>query len=266
MAEPPDILQRICSDKLLYVERQKKNMPEKFLEKKAGNMPPTRGFSKALTKKIKNKEFALIAEIKKASPSRGVIRENFDPVDLAKQYRDGGATCLSVLTDEPYFRGKNEYLTSVSEAVYLPVLRKDFILDVYQVTESRSIGADCILLIMAVLNDQQAAEMEAKAISWEMDVLVEIHDEKELKRAMKLKSKLIGINNRNLKTLEVDLSVTEKIAPKIPDDYIIICESGIYTHEDLTKISEKGVYSFLVGESLMSKENVRQATISLLAG
>lgn len=227
-----------------------------------------RGFKAALEKKIKAGAFALIAEIKKASPSKGVIRADFDPATLAKAYEQGGAACLSVLTDEPYFQGKDVYLPQARENVALPVLRKDFILDPYQIYESRALGADCILLIMAALNETEAETLEQLATELGMDVLVEVHDESELQRALCINpnnpAKIMGVNNRNLKTLAVDLATSEVLAKKIPDSMLRVCESGIETHGDMLRMKQSGYQCFLVGESLMKQSNVAQATQNLL--
>jgi len=210
--------------------------------------------------------YGLIAEIKKASPSKGLIRKDFDPTQIATAYKQGGATCLSVLTDLPYFQGEDDHLTEARSIVDLPILRKDFILDPYQVIESRALGADCILLILAALDDVLAAELEASAIDdWGMDVLIEIHDSKQLDRAMRLRSPLLGINNRNLKTLKTDIETTRRLAPLVKDaKRLVISESGLYTPEDLALMYEAGAKCFLIGESLMRQSDIKTATRHLL--
>jgi indole-3-glycerol phosphate synthase len=258
------MLAKICADKLEHIKRQKSIISLVEIEEKAANSGPCRNFANALLMKAQNKQNALIAEIKKASPSKGVIRENFDPANIAALYEKGGATCISVLTDEPYFGGKDENLLLTRNASKLPILRKDFMLDSYQVFEARALGADCILLIMAALSDTQAKELEDIAFSLGIDVLLEVHDEDELVRALQLKSKLIGINNRSLVTLKVDLDNTARLAPEIPTGYTMVCESGINTHSDIMQINKLGVYSFLVGESLMREDDIESATRKLL--
>lgn len=262
------MLQRICADKRDHIARRKAELPEADLRQRAAEQSPPRGFHARLKEKAEHRETALICEIKKASPSKGLIRAeaDFDPEHLAVAYAEGGATCLSVLTDIPYFQGDDAYLPSARNACALPVLRKDFMLDPYQVTEARALGADCILLIMAALSDGQAAELEAAALAFGMDVLVEVHDETELERALgRLSSRLLGVNNRNLRTLVVDLAVSERLGPRIPAEYTKICESGIAAPGDIARMRESGYYCFLVGESLMRWPDVKLATGTLLS-
>jgi len=255
-----NVLTQICEAKRLHIATQKTLVPEAELGEKLADANPVRDFIAAL----QSKPIGLIAEIKKASPSRGVIRADFDPHSLAIAYQNAGAACLSVLTDIPYFQGEDDYLIRARNATPLPVLRKDFMLDPYQITESRVLGADCILLIMAALSDIQAKELESAAHALGMCVLIEVHDEVELERALRLSSPLIGINNRNLKTLEVTLATSQKLAKYIPEGRIVVCESGIASHQDIMRMQEAGIHCFLVGESLMKQQDVEKATKTLL--
>ncbi len=265
-ATDSDALRRICIETRAEVERRKALTSLEAIRARAAAAakPPPRGFGAALMAAAAQGRFGLIAEIKKASPSGGLIRPHFDPPGLARAYRDGGATCLSVLTDAPFFQGRPEDLQAARAAVPLAVLRKDFVLDPWQVYESRALGADCILLILAALTDAQAVELEGIARHLDMDVLAEVHDRRELDRALGLQTKLIGINNRNLKTLRTDLSVTEDLAPHVPPDRFLIAESGLRTHDDLRRLAAVGVGAFLVGESLMRQDDVTAATRALL--
>lgn len=260
-----DTLARICETKREHIARRRRERPQGQIEAAARAAAPPRGFHRRLQEAVAAGKIGLIAEIKRASPSKGLIRQDFDPPTLARAYRDGGATCLSVLTDEPYFQGSDEYLTAAREAVDLPVLRKDFMLDPYQVAEARAIGADCILLILAALEDAQAAELEAATQDYGLDVLVEVHDRTELERATRLKSRLIGINNRNLKTLQTSLDTSLTLAPALPAGTTGVGESGLYGPEDLARLRALGVHCFLVGESLMREKDVTAATRRLLS-
>ncbi len=260
-----DVLKRICADKRADLAARRQARPESALAALAEQGEPPRGFHRALARDAAGGRPALICEIKKASPSKGLIRKDFDPAALARAYRAGGASCLSVLTDARYFQGKDEDLTEARAAVDLPVLRKDFMLDPYQILESRALGADCVLLILAALSDPQAAELEAAARALAMDVLLEVHDESELDRALRLESPLVGINNRNLKTLEVDLATCEALAPRVPAGRLVVAESGLATPDDLARMQRAGAKAFLVGESLMRQGDVAAATAALLA-
>ncbi len=254
-----DTLARVVAEKRGHVARMKRERTRAWFDAADGGGP--RGFAAALARA---EGYGLIAEIKKASPSKGLIRADFDPAALARAYLDGGATCLSVLTDRPYFQGEDRYLAEARAAAPLPVLRKDFMVDPWQVAEARALGADCILIILAAVDDVLAAELEAAAFEFGMDALVEVHDEAELERALRLTSPLIGINNRNLKTLEVDLATAERLAPRVPGDRIAVGESGLAVTADLERLAQAGVTRYLVGESLMRQPDVAAATRALL--
>ena len=259
------ILDKITAYKREEVERAKAGVPLAEMERRARDASPTRGFRAALERAREHKRQGLIAEIKKASPSKGLIRADFEPQSLARAYEAGGATCLSVLTDTPSFQGAHEFLTLARDAVKLPALRKDFMVDVYQVAEARALGADAILVIMACTSDALARELVTAARDWTMDVLVEVHNEDELARGLTLDAQIIGINNRNLKTFVTDLAVTERLAPQVPSGKLVVAESGLGTRDDLVRLNKIGVSTFLIGESLMRKANVTMATREILS-
>jgi indole-3-glycerol phosphate synthase len=260
-----NVLDKICADKRAHVAARKTAVPLGRLIEQAKQASKPRGFVRALRNAVADGRYGLIAEIKRASPSKGLIRPDFDPPALARAYAQGGASCLSVLTDIAYFQGADEHLAAARAAVALPVLRKDFMLDPYQIVETRALGADCVLLIVAALDDSAAREIEAAAFEHGMDVLIEVHNEAELERALRLRSALIGINNRDLKTLKTDIDTTRRLGRMVPKDRLLVSESGLYTPTDLAEMAAEGAHCFLIGESLMRQPDVEAATRSLLS-
>jgi indole-3-glycerol phosphate synthase len=263
-----DILAKIVADKKAYIRQRAEEVPFKKIETSAMRAPAVRDFHGALKRAHSHAQVGLIAEIKKASPSAGLIRPDFDPVQIAEAYARAGASCLSILTDTPYFQGEDYHLREARAATHLPVLRKDFMIDPYQITESRALGADCILLIMACLSDDDAYELSRLSGRYGMCILIEVHDEEEMKRALKLKTfgpNLIGINNRNLKTLEIDLATTERLAKMVPEERLLVSESGIKTRDDVQRLRASGISCFLVGENLLKEADIGAAAKALIS-
>lgn len=265
MAAGNNILEEICAAKREYVRGCKSERPLADLEAAARAADPPRGFARALERAVAGGGYGLICEIKRASPSKGLIRADFEPPLLARAYAEGGAACLSVLTDTPYFQGAPEHLGAARAAVDLPVLRKDFMVDPYQIVEARAMGADCVLIILAAVDDGLVRELASAATGLGMDVLCEVHDRAELERALAFENAMIGINNRNLKSLDVDLATTERLAPDVPEGRLVVGESGLSTPADLARLRKVKVRCFLVGEALMRKADVAAATRALLA-
>jgi len=264
-SDRPDILQRILATKQRELAERRALVSIDELQRRAHHVSPPRGFVAALRRRVEQGGAGVIAEIKKASPSKGVIREDFDPVEIARSYEAGGASCLSVLTDREYFQGHEDYLTAARGACSLPVIRKDFIIDPYQVVEARAIGADCILLIVAALDDEELAGLHASALELGMDVLVEVHDAGELERALRLDLDLVGINNRDLRTFETRLETTIDLLPMVPDGCLVVTESGIHSRDDVALMRDNQVHAFLVGEAFMRAADPGQALAELFA-
>lgn len=262
--KPPDVLVRICAQTRAEITRRRATTTSGQMKERMAAAGPPRPFGQTLKQRCAHAGLGLIAEIKKASPSGGLIRSDFDPASLARAYESAGAACLSVLTDWPHFQGRAADLAAARAATRLPVLRKDFIIDPWQIAESRAMGADCILLIMSILSDEAAREFEDMAREMEMDVLAEVHDEAELERALGLRSSMVGINNRDLRTLHTDLAVTERLAPQVPPGVFLIAESGIRSRDDVRRMEQAGVHGLLVGETLMRQPDVAQATRALM--
>lgn len=259
-----DVLEKICARTRLDLELRIAQRPLDDVVTAAKDASPVRGFIKSLQQKHKGGKAALIAEVKKASPSKGLIREDFNPAEISKAYEAAGAACLSVLTDEPFFQGHADFLAEARNVCALPVLRKDFMIDPYQIYEARALGADCILLIVAALNDELMGELYSLSKNLGMDVLVEVHNQEELTRVLAISPEMIGVNNRNLKTLEVNIQTSHDLAKEIPVGTLKVAESGIYAHDDILKLQDSGFHTFLVGESLMREDNVEVATRTLL--
>lgn len=263
MNNTPDILKQILEHKIKEIETNARKVSLRQLSQVAASRPPPRGFVEAINARLQLQQPAVIAEIKKASPSKGVLRAHFDPVAIAKSYEAHGAACLSVLTDQKFFQGANEYLQQVQEATLLPVLRKDFMIDAYQIYEARALGADCILLIVAALGDTQLQDLAGLATHLEMDVLIEVHNQEELERALLLNTRLIGINNRDLRTFTANIDTTLKLSTKIPKKHIIVSESGIHTTKEVASLRQAGVHTFLVGEAFMKANDPGAALVQL---
>ena len=262
--ETPDVLQKILARKQVEISERLAQSSLEELREKVADYPATRGFTHALQTKVKQQQTAVIAEIKKASPSKGLIRPDFDPISIAKSYEAGGATCLSVLTDHDFFQGSENYLKEARQACQLPVLRKDFMIDPYQIYEARAIGADCVLLIVSALSKASLHKLYELSLSLGLDVLIEVHDDKELKTALALEPAIIGINNRNLRTFETSLETTIELNHKVPEKTLVITESGIHTHADIQLMRDNNIHAFLIGEAFMRAKDPGQQLQKLL--